>query len=66
MPDVTISYGMLLDFIAFFRCFITEEFEDFIPELRYLHQTFTDTHILILDMSEVTASYVRVSYLFGF
>ena len=38
MSDMTASYGMLLDFIAFFRYFHTL----MMSEVLYLHQTFTD------------------------
>ena len=37
-PDITASYGRLLDFLVFF----THSYLLFISKVLYLHQTFTD------------------------
>ena len=40
MSDVSASYGMLLDFIAFLGIFFFQIIEDY--SVVFLHQTFTD------------------------
>ena len=58
MPDVTASYGMPFDFIAFFGHFHT-----LLSELLYLYKTFTNyvsnqyRHTDISTCPDVTASY---------
>ena len=41
IPDVTISYGIFLDFTAFLGIFI-HNWRAFVFEVLYHHQTFTD------------------------
>ena len=69
MPDVTASYGTLLDSMAFLSILI-HSWRPFMSEVLIFHQIFTDCvsnqPFWYVDMPDVTTNYGRFSSLIGF